>query len=465
MKLNVQKFKDGGQSKKVEATFGLPEVNIYPQNEFGDIARSQGINRARNWKKVKEGTTKGINDFYNDPRTQMVMAGLPLPSMLDAAGDAIKVVGPIIKNSKVFKNASKTSNRIVNNLSNIVKSKTTKTINNNLIDHIQGDEAIKMFKEYGGTKPSIENSPLMHRMQRYVPEARERYGIVGNTNITDEEIAGSLYKQANQISQPGNKAVNSKGEPLVLFRGDTKRYENLRPPSSPEEVAKETWTMDNALGTLYLGDLPNPKGEGLDRYLVTQRFGGIEGLNSSATGSKYVVPKGIDRSMPLPGSRLLTQRNAPHGASDYIFKVPSKYVESGVNDINAFVVNSKGLRDATDEISVFFDDALSKKQNFKGVPNDNSRESIAKHYQNVLDDAKIKNQGLLKSNKKSQLRDEHDYYDFYALPKFNHNNIKHILPYDMRIPRNFKDPNIYKSLIGGAFLNNLINNLKKEHMK
>ena len=35
----------------------------------------------------------------------------------------------------------------------------------------------------------------------------------------------------------------------------------------------------------------------------------------------------------------------------------------------------------------------------------------------------------------------------------------------MRIPRNFKDPNIYKSLIGGAFLNNLINNLKEEHMK
>ena len=46
----VKKFEGGGQTKKVEATFGLPEVNIYPQNEFGDIARSQGINRARNWK-------------------------------------------------------------------------------------------------------------------------------------------------------------------------------------------------------------------------------------------------------------------------------------------------------------------------------------------------------------------------------------------------------------------------------
>lgn len=376
-------------------------------------------------------------------------------------GDGVRMVGPIIKNSRVGKAATE----VFGNIKGTVKNYINRNIINNLTEHVQGDEAIKMFKQYGGQDPIVENSPLMDRMRRYAPEARERYGIVGNTSITDEEIARSLYKQANSISQKGNQAVNSKGEPLVLFRGDTKRYENLRPPSSPEEVAKETWTMDNALGTLYLGDLPNPKGEGLDRYLVTQRFGGIEGLNSSATGSKYVVPKGVDRSMPLPGSRLLTQRNAPHGASDYIFKVPSKYVESGVNDINAFVVNSKGLRDATDEISVFFDDALSKKQNFKGVPNDNSRESIAKHYQNVLDDANIKNQGLLKSNKRSQLRDEHDYYDYYALPKFNHNNIKHILPYDMRIPRNLKDPNIYKSLIGGAFLNNLINNLKKEHIK
>ena len=453
----IHKFQGGGQTKQIDASFGLPEVNIYPQNEFGDIARSQGINRARNWKKVKEGTTKGINDFYNDPRTQMVMAGLPLPSMLDAAGDGIRMAGPIIKNSRV----GKTANEIFGNIKGNIKKYINKNIINNLSGHIQGDEAVKMFKQYGGQDPIIENSPLMDRMRRYAPEARERYGIVGNTNITDEEIARSLYKQANQISQPGNKAVNSKGEPLVLFRGDTKRYENLRPPSSPEEVAKETWTMDNALGTLYLGDLPNPKGEGLDRYLVTQRFGGIEGLNSSATGSKYVVPKGIDRSMPLPGSRLLTQRNAPHGASDYIFKVPSKYVESGVNDINAFVVNSKGIRDATDEISVFFDDALSKKQSFKGIQNNNSRESIAKHYQNVLDDANSKNQGLLKSNKNSPLRDEHDYYDYYALPKFNHNNIKHILPYDMRIPRNLKDPNIYKTIVGGVAIQQLNKNKDK----
>ena len=97
----VKKFEEGGQAKQIDASFGLPEVNVYPQNEFGDIARSQGINKARNWRKVKEGTTKGINDFYNDPRTQMVMAGLPLPSMLDAAGDGIRMAGPIVTGKQI----------------------------------------------------------------------------------------------------------------------------------------------------------------------------------------------------------------------------------------------------------------------------------------------------------------------------------------------------------------------------
>lgn len=33
------------------AEYSLPEVNVYPQNRFGDIARKQGIQTARNWKR------------------------------------------------------------------------------------------------------------------------------------------------------------------------------------------------------------------------------------------------------------------------------------------------------------------------------------------------------------------------------------------------------------------------------
>ena len=83
----------GIKTNDVVATFGLPEVNVYPDNKWGDIARSQGLETARNWRKVKEGTIKGINDFANDPRTQFVSMMLPLPQGLEHAGDFIGYLG------------------------------------------------------------------------------------------------------------------------------------------------------------------------------------------------------------------------------------------------------------------------------------------------------------------------------------------------------------------------------------
>ena len=83
----------GIKTSDVVATFGLPEVNVYPNNKWGDIARSQGLETARNWRKVKEGTTKGINDFVNDSRTQFVLTMLPLPQGIDAVGG--KVAGVV----------------------------------------------------------------------------------------------------------------------------------------------------------------------------------------------------------------------------------------------------------------------------------------------------------------------------------------------------------------------------------
>lgn len=64
----------------------LPDVGVYPDNRWGHIARTQGLQRARNWRAVKEGTTKGINDFANDPRTQFVLAATPSPSGFEGIG-------------------------------------------------------------------------------------------------------------------------------------------------------------------------------------------------------------------------------------------------------------------------------------------------------------------------------------------------------------------------------------------
>ena len=70
---------------------------------------------------------------------------------------------------------------------------------------------------------------------------------------------------------------------------------------------------------------------------------------------------------------------------------------------------------------------------------------MAQHYRYILNDAKTKKQGLLKSKGETDgepgnyLRDEHDDYSYFALPNFNIRGAKHLLPYDLRLPRNWKD--------------------------
>lgn len=106
------------KNDNVAAIYSLPEINIYPQNRFGDIARKQGLETARNWRKVREGTTAGINEFVNDPRAQFVQALLPLPEGLEYLG---MVSRKAIK-SKAAQLAAKQLNRNIDKTKLIPKS-------------------------------------------------------------------------------------------------------------------------------------------------------------------------------------------------------------------------------------------------------------------------------------------------------------------------------------------------------
>lgn len=92
---------EGGETNAAE--FSLPEVNIYPNNRFGDIARSQGLKTARQWMEVRNATTNGINDFVNDPRTQFVLGMLPLPMGVEG----VEEISNLIKKAKDFRQISK----------------------------------------------------------------------------------------------------------------------------------------------------------------------------------------------------------------------------------------------------------------------------------------------------------------------------------------------------------------------
>lgn len=356
---------------------------------------------------------------------------------------------------------------IANNYSYLKNTYTGfKGVKPKLNHHLQGEDAVKMFKEYGGT-PIPEGSLNGDQLRKYVMEARERYGLIDNPNISDEEIAQALYKHTNELGK-GSAAINSQGEPQLLFRGDTKAYTQLKDHPSPTDLATKSGTMDNSLGTLFLGELPGmgQKAGGLERYLVRgQVFKGDPKLIGSGTGAKVLGGDGkyhteIRQIIPKDARPLVTYHT--RFGDNMVYKLPAKYSESKTNNINAFVVRTPAVRDASKEISVLNDDWLIKggsKVNYHGPLNPtNERSAMAEHYDYILKDAQKKQQGLLKSNPNSPLRDEHVDYTYFAVPNWNKFNVKSLLPYDLRIPRDWSDPNIFRiaAPIGMSlpFLNN-----------
>lgn len=357
--------------------------------------------------------------------------------------------------------------------------------------HLQGEDAIKMFKEYGGT-PIPEGSLNGDQLRKYVMEARERYGLIDNPNISDEEIAQALYKHTNELGK-GSAAINSQGEPQLLFRGDTKAYTQLKDHISPEKLVENKGTMDNSLGTLFTGEFPGTLQDRFDtmgssRYLDGWNFNPTINKwqwRGSGTESNFNKQEGyLMFSHPHPNYKL-AQRGQYVG-----FKKAASTPEHP-NDLNAFIVKTPAMRDATREISVLNDDFLVLQPTFKtnrfkwdtskerivdtsgkiddvieDNPNLGQRLAVGEHYTNVLQDAQKNNQGLLKSSRVGEngvtsdnsLREEHAHYSYFALPNFNKQNAKHILPYDLRIPRNWSDPNIFRiaAPIGMSlpFLNN-----------
>ena len=344
-----------------------------------------------------------------------------------------------------------------------------KGIKPKLNHHLQGDDAVKMFKEYGGT-PIPEGSLNGDQLRKYVMEARERYGLIDNPNISDEEIAQALYKHTNELGK-GSAAINNQGEPQLLFRGDTKAYTQLKDHPSPTDLATKSGTMDNSLGTLFLGELPGTgqKGQGLERYLVRgQEFNGDSKLIGSGTGAKVLGGDGkyhteIRQIIPKDARPLVTYPT--RFGDNAVYKLPAKYSESKTNNINAFVVRTPAVRDASKEISVLNDDWLIKggsKVNYHGPLNPtNERSAMAEHYDYILKDAQKKQQGLLKSNPNSPLRDEHDDYTYFAIPNWNKSNVKSLLPYDLRIPRNWSDPNIFRIAVPIGMSLPFLNNSQK----
>lgn len=340
--------------------------------------------------------------------------------------------------------------------------------------HLQGEDAVKMFKEYGGT-PIPKGSLNGDQLRKYVMEARERYGLIDNPNISDEEIAQALYKHTNELGK-GSAAINNQGEPQLLFRGDTKPYTKLKVDHN--QIGKSD-TEDNVLGTMFLDRTGIGEGWGPDRYmyLVNQDNevmapyrNGIETASFTTLQPKfkpdYITPvegKGFvgDFDISYPYYKYDRRYEVISGG-----KISSEAFANGyTNQLNGFIVRTPHERDITNEVytsGMYRTPKVGEEFQWR-VPHTTDissapRETRILQNKAIIKNAQQKNQGLLRSKAGSPYRDEHDKYDYLVVPDFNARNVKHILPYDLRIPRNWSDPNIFRiaTPIGMSlpFLNN-----------
>jgi hypothetical protein len=97
----------------IKAEYTLPNVDIYPNNRWGDIARREGLDTARKYSAVKNAIYKGQRDFIEDPRTQAVMMALPLPTGLEGVGNLGKI-NMFKKSPKFFKFSTNSTKSIKN---------------------------------------------------------------------------------------------------------------------------------------------------------------------------------------------------------------------------------------------------------------------------------------------------------------------------------------------------------------
>ena len=327
--------------------------------------------------------------------------------------------------------------------------------NQPLNTHLKGDNAVIMFKEYGSDVTIPDSSVNYNILLKYVPEARERYGIIGRKDISDEEIAKALYKRIQELSKE-TEALNEVKEPQLLFRGDTRNYNSLKIRMTPAQLIDKKGTMDNSLGTLFLGEYPGTLPDRYDAVGVTRYLSGkvynpiINEWQWRASSTTPTVP-----ANHTPGYRIFFEPSLGYRGTPIGF-VKDLSTAQYPNHLNAFIVKTPYVRDATKEISVLGDDAIIAgfdKAQYRGeqildrtkdYSDSEIRKLMGDHYTQVLKDAEAKQQGLLRSDAGSPLREEHKKYTYFVVPNFNRFNVKHILPYDLRIPVDWSSHNIYR---------------------
>lgn len=251
---------EDGKDNSVAAVYSLPEVTVYPQNKFGDIARTQGYETAKNWQTVRNATTAGINEFVNDPRTQMVLAAVPMPSGIEVLSDAINIGKSAFKSKQLFYHGSPVR---------------FDKFDAQFIGSAEGGS--KAMKGINLWHNSPKNAPKFANIKS--PDAPIHLGrsskpLGGELNPTVYNVIGSdlnLYKtESNRVKgllQSNLEALKYDGiqtpSQITVFPGSVNKLKIVKKQSIPDfirshpEVDKWTqWTTNEELRNLVESNIP-----------------------------------------------------------------------------------------------------------------------------------------------------------------------------------------------------------------
>lgn len=306
---SIPEYEDG-KDNSVAAVYSLPEVNVYPQNRFGDIARSQGYETAKNWQTVRNATTAGINEFVNDPRTQFVSAALPMPSGIEVLSDAINIVKSVPKSKQLFYHGSPVR---------------FDKFDAQFIGSAEGGS--KAMKGINLWHKSPKNAPKFANIKS--PDAPIHLGrsskpLGGELNPTVYDVVGTdlnLYKtESNRVKgllQSNLEALKYDGiqtpSQTTVFPGSVNKLKIVKKQSIPDfikshpEVDKWTqWTTNEELRnlveskipayedgkgkTINKADLPPEYRTGTPEYFERQRK--ISGAVNAVQPEAYITPAG-----------------------------------------------------------------------------------------------------------------------------------------------------------------------------
>lgn len=306
---SIPEYEDG-KDNSVAAVYSLPEVNVYPQNRFGDIARSQGYETAKNWQTVRNATTAGINEFVNDPRTQFVSAALPMPSGIEVLSDAINIVKSVPKSKQLFYHGSPVR---------------FDKFDPQFIGSAEGGS--KAMKGINLWHKSPKNAPKFANIKS--PDAPIHLGrsskpLGGELNPTVYDVVGTdlnLYKtesnRVKELLQSNLEALKYDGiqtpSQTTVFPGSVNKLKIVKKQSIPDfikshpEVDKWTqWTTNEELRnlveskipayedgkgkTINKADLPPEYRTGTPEYFERQRK--ISGAVNTVQPEAYITPAG-----------------------------------------------------------------------------------------------------------------------------------------------------------------------------